>query len=77
MISANYKLYIHAMTHLWLCNTLLSHLGDIPYATLWCGILMSNERFLPNGFSLSTPAVYHGWAELVTQRGEASSRGNK
>lgn len=35
------------------------------------------ERLLPNGLSSNTPNTYHGWRELVTQRGEDSRRGNR
>ena len=52
------NLYFHAIptgTHLWLYNAcVLSHLGDTSDATLWCGILRANQRFLRNGLSLDT-----------------------
>lgn len=58
MIGANYKplfsCHTQAMTTSGYKVHILSHLEDISYAALWCGIFRSNGGFLLNNLSLNT-----------------------
>lgn len=81
MIGANYNplfsCHTQAMTTLGYIVHILSHLEDISYAAFWCGILKSNGGFLLNDLSLKSCDIYHGWTEMVTQRGKGSHRSSK